>query len=1026
MNPFARTRPSTRQWLRRQRARLAGLLLGRSPTAGARYAARRLLAQVAALFLRRDLTDATRWREIETLLASRLLFWSLSLPSWRQRWAKLWLSHQRLSDRERATFRELGQRLADRPMFTILTPVRDAKPIWIERLVASVLEQTYDRWELALIDDASTDPLTRRALERAAAQEERITLIDLSDRGGVSRATNAGADAAHGEFLLFLDHDDELVPTTLFHFARRLQSAPDADVLYADELIVPAPPRDPYPVFKPDYSPEKLEAYNYVCHPLVVRRSLFESVGKLNPEFDGAQDHDLLLRLSRATDRWQHIPQVLYRWRADESSLSRRVDQQTGAMTPTAGLCEVTRRCVERHLGAVEQGVDAELAGEWVLPRFSPGPRGNVSILIPTRDQPLLLQRAIDSILRRTDYPDYEIIVLDDDSQTTECRHLLRELQSVCRVATFPRDGGPFNFSALINRGASIASGRFLLLLNDDVEILSNDWLSALVGYANRPGVGAVGAKLLDGKGCVQHAGLLVGAMGWAPWHALLGQRDDDPRVRDVVHFPRNVAAVTGACLITPSKLFHALGGLDENLAVSFNDVDYCLRLRQRGYRIVYCPRATLTHEGGASRGRAVDVAEMDRFRQRWLGESDPYWPAGFSRHSPNLTPTTRRMVDDVSTAPVRVLVVGPNSGVGAFDNRSEWADALQATAVVETSFLDLRQADEDRERIDREIRSAPPDVLLAIDPESSGAVARAQAAGIPVVWHWRRRFLLDDEDADERSRRWNALAGMNGVRQLVVGDASTFRWAKQVAPGADIAMIATSYPPEDHSDEEWEILKGEARRGLGIVADQATCLFLAIGFDSEGGARTLLDAYRRLRIPKGDAALVIVFDQSGGFRRVRSLWRRMRRLGEDVQIFWGGSDSLVRGADVVLAGGLEGRSARLWRAAEQGIPIVGDRRLASAEILLPNQTGLLVSGDDARSWSQAMRILVQDPSERRRLGSQARRWLRTRGTFQLHLEDWRRLLCEASASNAVDSSASVGRSVIPSRVKRARVDEPV
>jgi len=526
------------------------------------------------------------------------------------------------------------------PTFSIIMPVHDPNLRDLVRAVESVEGQVWPGVELCLVDDASTESETLGYLE-ATSKKSGVQHLRLVKSRGIAGATNAALELASGEYVVFLDHDDELAPNALSSIADVIRENPDADFIYSDHDVVDVEGLRQQVFYKPDWSPELLLSYMYIGHVKVVRRKLAEALDGFREGFDGAADYDFLLRLSERSDRIHHVSEVLYHWRAAENSMARRSDTKSHAF-------ESGRRALANALERRGLEASAEWPGWAQRARvgvyrvcFEHESKGRVSILIPTRDRLDLLQACVTSIEERTDYDDWEIVILDNESREEGTRAYLRETPH--RVVSVP---GKFNFSRIVNRGVAASTAEFVLLLNNDTIVVSRDWLTEMVGSCRMPGVGAVGAKLLYPDGRIQHAGVTLGVHGLTA-HAFEGRLDafSPIEVGFYAHVPRNVAAVTAACLLTRRKTFEEVGGFDEGaLEVAWNDVDFCLRLSLDGLRVVMNPLAELVHLGSASRGDAKNDREVELMFDRWSAviERDPYYNSNLSRLENDFRPRTR------------------------------------------------------------------------------------------------------------------------------------------------------------------------------------------------------------------------------------------------------------------------------------------------------------------------------------------------------------------------------------------------
>ena len=534
-----------------------------------------------------------------------------------------WLRGHRATAEQLEAMRNEVRSFRVSPLISILTPVFNTPPLWLREAVDSVLAQVYQNWELLLIDDASTEAETRAALKEIEALDPRIRVIRCQKNGGISAASNEGLTSALGEWIALLDHDDFLEPDALFQSAKLLQENPGTDLIYSDEDKLTETGFDA-PFFKPDWSPDFFLSYNYLCHFITVRRSLVEAVGGFRSEFDGAQDYDLLLRITERTQRIEHVARVLYHWRRSASSTSDNIRRK-----PTA--LEAGRKAIEQHLERIGQParvvVDWPTHAYWAK-RDIVAPQ-KIGIIIPMRDALPLLIRCLDSLTSKTTYPDYEIVLVDNDSESPESREYLAHTPH--RVLSFP---GPFNYSAINNFAVEKMDAPWLLFLNNDVEIIEGEWLNLMAEHVQRREVGAVGARLLFPDESVQHAGVVMGVGGIAQ-HAFRGFPAGSPGVSRQLQVIRNYSAVTGACLLTRREVFNQVGGFDEErLPVTFNDVDLCLKMRRAGYRIVYTPFAKLYHHESATRATTREPRETEVMRERWAEvlERDPCYNPHLSR----------------------------------------------------------------------------------------------------------------------------------------------------------------------------------------------------------------------------------------------------------------------------------------------------------------------------------------------------------------------------------------------------------
>jgi O-antigen biosynthesis protein len=514
------------------------------------------------------------------------------------------------------------------PRFSIITPVHDPPLGLLRACLASIDAQTYHDWELCLVDDGSTDAAVRGELRRAAA-DARVRLVERPAAGGIVAASNEALALATGEFVVLVDHDDRVEPDALARVDDALRADPRVDYLYTDEDKV-ADDGSVYDVFhKPDWSPERLRAQNYCTHLSVLRRSLVTRVGGFREGFDGSQDHDLILRVTEKARRVHHVPWVLYHWCVNPRSAASDPDAKPYAR-------EAGRRAVAEHLervGIVATVEHEATPGHFRVHRALPVPAPRVSVVIPTAGtsrpvwgvtRPLVLG-AVQSLLAVTDYPDLEVVVVIDRA-TPPCVVSGLERLDVTLVTAH----GLFNYARWCNQGVAASSGEHVVLLNDDVLIEQPDWLEVMVGFFAEPDVGVVGARLLYADGTLQHGGILLNEQ---PLHMFHGFAGDDPGPFGLLQLDREVSAVTGACFATPRALWDELGGLPEEFAVAFNDLDYCLRVRRLGSRVIWTAHATLYHFESQTRRPDAAQHEIDLLYARWHDElhRDPYGNPNFA-----------------------------------------------------------------------------------------------------------------------------------------------------------------------------------------------------------------------------------------------------------------------------------------------------------------------------------------------------------------------------------------------------------
>ncbi|MGH8032307.1 MAG: glycosyltransferase family 2 protein [Luteimonas sp.] len=527
--------------------------------------------------------------------------------------------------------------LATTPTISVVMPVYNTAERWLRTCIDSVIAQIYPHWELCIADDASTASHVRPVLEEYARCDPRIKVIFREKNGHISNASNSALELAAGDYVALLDHDDALHPLALLECAKAFEAHPRWRMLFTDEDKIDETGVRSDPYFKSDWNPDLFLSQNCVCHLSVYARDLVESAGGFRAGYEGAQDWDLTLRITARLDAGEigHVPKVLYHWRMIEGSTALAAGEKTYAHTAAV-------RAIQSHLDSTGKAARVmEMPGYSGYYRIGyklPAPEPLVSVLIPTRDGVDLLRQCIDSILEKTDYSNFEILILDNASCKSETLDYFESLAGHAKVRVAAYDH-PFNFSAINNFGAGLARGELLALLNNDIEVISPGWLSEMVAHALRPEIGAVGAMLYYPNNTIQHAGVILG-IGGVAGHAYVGGWRGYAGDKHRAGLVQNLSAVTAACVVVRADVFNQVGGLDEQLTVAFNDIDFCLRVREAGYRNLWTPFAELYHHESATRGYETTPEKIARFKDeerfmkdRWgqMLQEDPYYNPNFA-----------------------------------------------------------------------------------------------------------------------------------------------------------------------------------------------------------------------------------------------------------------------------------------------------------------------------------------------------------------------------------------------------------
>ena len=518
-----------------------------------------------------------------------------------------WLRIMRVSRQE--LFAQRKTKFSYAPKFSVVVPLYHTPAKFLKDLVRSMMYQSYANWELCLVNASPEDVHLTSLLENWAMRDKRIRVIRLEKNLGIAQNTNAGIAASTGEFIAFLDHDDFLEPDALFCYADALNKDKTIDVFYSDEDKTDEYAAHYfYPHFKSDFNIDLLHANNYMCHFLAVRKSLVDTVGGLNEKFDGAQDYDFVLRLTENTKKIYHCPRILYHWRCSNQSTAANQGNKMYAIHAGKAALNAHYKRIGWNARAQEGAVDG-----WYQTKFTLKEEPLVSILIPNKDHTDDLDVCLNSFFERADYQNYEFIIIENNSVLPETFAYYEKIEKEHDNVKVVYWEAGFNYSAINNFGFKFAKGDYIMLLNNDVELITPDIFQSMLGFCMRPEVGIVGAKLLYNDHTVQHAGVLVGAGGLAD-HVFKGIHEDDPGYMGRAISSQDVSAVTAACLLVKRSVYEEVGGLEEEFQVAFNDVDFCLKVRKAGYLIVYDADVKLFHYESKSRGMEDTTDRFIRF----------------------------------------------------------------------------------------------------------------------------------------------------------------------------------------------------------------------------------------------------------------------------------------------------------------------------------------------------------------------------------------------------------------------------
>ena len=526
------------------------------------------------------------------------------------------------------------KRFKENVLISVAVPVYHTGELFLRQMIESVMDQSYKNWELCIVNAGPDDEKVREILNEYAEKDKRIRVRELAENEGIGKNTNRAFEMAEGEYVALLDHDDLLAPDALFEVACAIERS-HPDIIYSDEDKVSGENLEhTQPHFKPDFNIDLLRANNYICHLLVIRKTLIDKVGGFREGFDGAQDHDFIFRCSDNADIIVHIPRILYHWRTHQASTA---DNPASKLYAYEAGIRAVRENIERNGEEAEVTHTKDYGFYKVV--YKVRRRSLVSIIIPNKDNKDTLKKCIDSVLTKTTYDNYEIIIVENNSTQQETFDYYKELEKNSRIRVIKWEKG-FNFSAINNYAAKSANGEYLLFLNNDIEVRSADWIDGMLGNAQRKDVGIVGCRLLYPDNTIQHAGVIIGIGGIAG-HAFTNLPAARSGYMHRASTQVDYSAVTAACMMISKKLFEEVGGFEEKLTVAFNDIDLCLRVREKGYLVVYDAYVEMIHYESKTRGSEDSKEKVRRFqdeieymRTRWidiLKQGDPYY-------NPNLT----------------------------------------------------------------------------------------------------------------------------------------------------------------------------------------------------------------------------------------------------------------------------------------------------------------------------------------------------------------------------------------------------
>lgn len=942
-----------------------------------------------------------------------------------------WLEVNQWSPRRTEFLQARLEALTSRPVISVVIPVYNPPLKFLIKAVETVRNQVYSDWELCLADDCSTDVRVQEYLRRLSLQDSRIKVYFRSENGNISRATNDAVTLASGEFVAFLDQDDELTPDALGEVAIYLDQNPETDYLYSDDDKIDADGRRFDPQFKPDWSPELLLSYMYMSHLVVVRRDLFGSVGGLRVGFEGSQDYDLAFRMTEKARHVAHLPLVLYHWRVLPGSTALSGSEKPASFQ--AGQRAVQEALNRRAIAAdVVHPEWAAAVGCGIFSHHFPDDGPRIAILIRAQNGFDRINACVAS-LQKTTYRNFDVIVLHDAMDDTDVQRLAERFHPAIR---FHRTGRPLNPAAVVNAAVTQIGAEYILFLNDATEVISPAWLSQMAGYLSIEGVGAVGARLLSPGGNVEHAGIVhgyVGGIGVSPWQRLgpleLGYLS-------YTQVARNYSACSGACLLVRRDLFVRMDGFDATqLGASLHDLDLCYRFNDQDARVVYCPTAELyLHEDAASHTVNEPGAEAV-FKNRYRSRRDRYYNPNLSLDDPYFALAARAPLRHAVPSPIKTLMVSHNLGLeGAPNSQLEITSGLLAAGVIDPiviSPLDgpLRSA---YEQLGIQIQIRP----LTNDPVNDlfsyqhsvaewrdwiqstkvelvygntrlafPIIHAAKLANVPSIWN-----LRESEPLETYFDGYGGLVASEALRcfrypyQNVYVARSTMESCRGFDTHHNFCTIHNGLDRQRFAAELEKHDRLSVRQRLGVRPDDIAVLLLGTVCERKGQI-DLVDAAARL--PDDVLArtkFLIVGDRPGPYSdEMRSRLTALaagRSLHFSVVAETADAAAYYSAADIfVCSSRIESFPRVILEAMAAGLPIVTTPVFGIAEQVRPEVNALFYSPGASADLAHHLERLVNDRPLMMRLGRHSLEVLDTLTDYDSMLDDYATVFREAWVS---------------------------
>jgi len=936
--------------------------------------------------------------------------------------------------------------LADQSItFSIITPVYNIAAPILDACITSVLSQSYKNFELILVDDGSDAQETLDFLRQNQMRDKRLKIIFRQENGHISRATNDGIDAAVGDYMIFLDNDDLLADHALAIAANYIRDHHYPHLLYSDDARFQHDRRKLYsPQFKPGWSPELLFAFCYISHVKIVASSLVRQLGGFRVGFEGSQDHDFLLRAGEATDHIVHIPHILYHRRVlpDSTAASGHAKPYTFEAGRKASEEAFNRRgvaCSVIHPDwAYQKGCGIYTP---VMPDDGPC----VTLLIPTRNNKPLLDRLLRS-LQKTTYKNHQIVIIDnisDDPETLEFLDSLSDstlVSAPLKIVKIANPDGQFNFSHINNQAAKHINSDFILFLNDDVEVISGNWLSQMVGWAQLSGIGVVGARLLFSDGRVQHGGVVPSLPGNVGRTAFRGLAGSEPGYLFAARVSRNCSAVTAACMITPTKLFKEIGGFDaQNFPVAYSDVDYCLRVRALGKRIVYCGEIELYHHEGASRGLNRDAIDgLIAYEEKYGSFEDPYYNSNLSFEDNRFSVKPTALPPQKTIQPIKLLALthnlnpegAPNSAFqllsglhkkGGFDItvlsmlggvlREKYLREdikLQISPVSFNRHMKAEEYDDFLKRFTEAVKLDQYDLVYANTVTLFWAIDAAARQNIPSIWNiresetWKHfcQYYTPDTSIASRTLQCFALP----YRTMFVANSTMKRW-KPLDVMNNFTVVPNAPSAKSISELKKQYNREDARAQLGFSDDDIVLLNLGTICPRKGQHDMLL-AFLKLppEIQKKVKLLFVGGRPSAYMDYLHTTLEKLPAiLRSSVKIIDETSDTAAywRAADVfVCTSRLESYPRVILEAMEFCLPIITTVSYGIAEQIIDGYNAETYIAGDIDNLAHQITKLASDNKRRKEFAAASAKALKLCMQYDTMIERCHKIFTQAAFSS--------------------------